>query len=92
VPPKGWKRPKPLSADDYGMSLHHMQAILQNAEGLAKRHHDLPRMAVLLTIARDADKELSAAALQAVSHEQADQRHSPPLVPQPPDADRPGEA
>ena len=69
MPPKGFKKPKPLTSDDYGMSLHHMQAILQNAEGLAKRHPDLPRVAVLLTIARDADKELSAVALSASSAE-----------------------
>jgi hypothetical protein len=72
MPPKGWKRPKPLTADDYGLSLHHMQAILQNAQGLAKRHADLPRLSVLLTIAQDAEKELSAAALESARQETAD--------------------
>lgn len=81
MPPKGFKKPRTLTTQDYAISLQHMQAILHNAMGLAMRHPDLPRMAVLHTIAVDADKELSEAASAALRHETADSSEGRPIAP-----------
>jgi hypothetical protein len=72
MPPKGWRRPRTLTADDYAISLRFMESVVQMANGLAQLHPNLPRMSVLLTIAEDAQKELAAAVAAARRHETAD--------------------
>jgi hypothetical protein len=83
MPPKGWRRPRTLTADDYAISLRFMESVVQMANGLAQLHPNLPRMSVLLTIAEDAQKELAVAVAAARRHETADgsdlRRTDPPL-------------
>jgi hypothetical protein len=79
MPPKGFRKKQPLSSDDIRVSLHHMEAVLQSSEGLAKRHTDLPRVSVLLTVARDASRELHMAWQDALKREQVTREQDAPV-------------
>lgn len=75
----------------YQQSAHAMSAAVQLGTLLAKRHTDLARVQMMLTAIQDAEKELTSIAGVVDRQEQADQRQASSVVPQPRDADRPGE-
>ena len=83
MPPKGYKKVKPLTSDDYASSIVLCESAVRILTVVAQKHSDLPCLLATLTFAEQVVEKLQL--LQA----QADQR--PSSTPLSPDADRSGE-
>jgi Ser/Thr protein kinase RdoA (MazF antagonist) len=88
VPPRGYRKIQPLTAEDCGNAADLCNAAAITLAIVAKKHTDIPKLLAALTFAQEAADELWKRRA-SLTHEQADQRQS--TTPLPPDADRPGE-
>lgn len=84
MPPKGYKAPPKLTADDYASSGELASYAANILAVVARKHPEMPMLLAAITLANQ-----SAEALFEKRNAHADQRHSLPVVPPPPDADRP---
>lgn len=82
MPPKGWKRARPLTSDDYASSIVLCESAARILTVVAQKHSDLPCLLATLTFAEQVVEKLQERKAQA------DQRQTPSSV-VPPDADRP---
>jgi hypothetical protein len=87
MPPRGYKKPATLTAEDCGNAAELCNAAAITLAIVAKKHPE-PKLLAALTFAQEAADELWKRRA-SLTHEQADQRQS--TTPLPPDADRPGE-
>jgi hypothetical protein len=86
MPPKGYKAPPKITAEDCGDAAELCNAAAINLAIIAKRHVDIPKLLAALSFAQEA-VEILYQRRDAL----ADSRQTPSSV-VPPDVDRPGEA